>query len=56
MKNPVKQAPAKRLYSAPVLILHGDLRTLTRSGSGVLVEQSKGSSGQCKPNTKRSRC
>lgn len=42
MKSFVRELPEKKPYVAPVLVVHGDLRTLTQAGS-----TGTGESGNC---------
>lgn len=43
MNSVVNESPAKKPYVAPVLTVHGDLRTLTQAGS-----VGAGENGNCK--------
>ncbi len=37
-KDPHEAVPSKRAYRAPRLVIHGDLRTLTRVKAGVTAD------------------
>jgi hypothetical protein len=43
-KNP-KQQPARKPYTEPKLTRHGDMRVLTRSGTGSTTEPSNQGNG-----------
>lgn len=47
MNSVATESPVKKPYVAPVLTVHGDLRTLTQAGSG-----GKNENGNCKSDNK----